>query len=347
MPDPRFFTTSAPLSLTEAARLAEGDLVEQSEQTATITHVARAEGTDLGGAAVFINHPKYIDSLLANPPAACIVPKKMLEKSLESGLGAKTGLIACDSARAGFALLAAAMHASLAELTRLPDSIPEPVLGKDCYVASSAILSPGVELGDGCIIGHNTVIAPGVKLGSGCHIGPNVTISHLIAGNGCRVLAGARIGEAGFGFVMAGGRQRRVPQLGRVLFGNEVEIGANTTVDRGALGDTSIGDSTKIDNLAQIGHNVVIGKNCALAGMCGISGSCVIGDGAMLGGQVVLSDHINVGDGAIIYARAALMRDVPAGEAWAGMPAKPARQYFKEVATLAKLSKKGAKTSDD
>ncbi|MBD0427807.1 UDP-3-O-(3-hydroxymyristoyl)glucosamine N-acyltransferase [Aquisalinus flavus] len=346
MPDSRFFTTADPVDLVRAAALCEGAVVEDSRMDQTISHVCGIEDDDRNGAAMFVRDAKLLAGIATNPPTACLLPERLLDAAREAGLHERTGLIACANVRASFALLAGALHESISETSIVPTGTDEATIGADCRIHPSAIIGDGAEIGDGCTIGANSVIGAGVILGKGCWIGAHVSITHAIFGERCRILAGARIGELGFGFVVHEGRQLRVPQLGRVILGDEVEIGANTTVDRGALADTKIGDYTKIDNLAQIAHNVVIGKNCALAGMCGISGSCVIGDGAMLGGQVVLSDHVTIGAGATIYARSALMRDVPPGEAWAGMPAKPARQYFKEIATLTKLAKTGSKKTD-
>ena len=343
MPDARFFTTSDPLDLAGAARICEGTVVADSLTDVVIDQVCGIESEKRTGAVMFVREEKFLAGLSDNPPAVCLVPERLLDAARSAGLHRQMGLVSCANVRASFALLANALHQSKSENTVLPDGIGDATIGAGCKIHPSVVIGDGAEIGDGCIIGPNTVIGQGVVLGRECWIGANVSITHAIFGARCRILAGASIGEPGFGFVVYDDRQWRVPQLGRVILGDEVEIGANTTVDRGALADTSIGDFTKIDNLAQIAHNVVIGKNCALAGMCGISGSCTIGDGAMLGGQVVLSDHVNIGAGAMIYARSALMRDVPPGESWAGMPAKPARQYFKEIATLSKLAKTGPK----
>ncbi|NHK27707.1 UDP-3-O-(3-hydroxymyristoyl)glucosamine N-acyltransferase [Parvularcula flava] len=343
MPDSRFFTTADPVDLAQAAAMCEGVVVDDSLTDAKISHVCGTESADRAGAAMFVRDAKLLSGVADNPPAACLIPERLLDAAREAGLHEKTGLIACANVRASFAVLAGSMHTSITETTVLPTGTGDARIGTGCNIHPSAIIGDGAEIGDDCTIGPNAVIGQGVVLGKGCWVGAHVSISHSLIGERCRILAGARIGELGFGFVVHEGRQLRVPQLGRVILGDEVEIGANTTVDRGALADTMIGDFTKIDNLSQIAHNVVIGKNCALAGMCGISGSCTIGDGAMLGGQVVLSDHVNIGAGAMIYARSALMRDVPPGESWAGMPAKPARQYFKEIATLAKLAKPSPK----
>jgi UDP-3-O-[3-hydroxymyristoyl] glucosamine N-acyltransferase len=148
--------------------------------------------------------------------------------------------------------------------------------------------------------------------------------------------AGVVVGEAGFGLAVGAAGLIDVPQLGRVIIQDGVSIGPQTCVDRGAYEDTTIGENTKIDNLVQIAHNVVIGRNCVIAGQCGLSGSSVLGDGVQLGGRVGLADHVTVGDGARIAAAAGVMRDIPAGETWCGIPAMPVRQFFREVAWLSR-----------
>jgi UDP-3-O-[3-hydroxymyristoyl] glucosamine N-acyltransferase len=151
---------------------------------------------------------------------------------------------------------------------------------------------------------------------------------------------GARIGQDGFGYILGQDGHRKVPQLGRVLVGDDVEIGANTTIDRGALSDTEIGSGTKIDNLVQIGHNVRLGRGCVVVAQVGISGSTSIGDFVMIAGQAGLSGHLNIGHGARIGAQSGVMRDIAPGETVFGYPAMPRKQYMRQVALLARLAKK-------
>ena len=335
MPDSRFFITRSPLSAEAGANAASARLVASTDRE--IVRVASLDDPDPSDAALYVRDAGMLAQLGEARPAALLFPEKMVETVNEAPLSG-TSLLACTNARASFALLAAALHDSRAE-TMAENSGQKPEIDSDAKIADSAVIGEGASIGAGCIIGEQAVIGPGVVIGEGSWIGAHVSISHAILGPHCRILSGARIGEAGFGFVMYEGRQLRVPQLGRVIFGEGVEIGANTTVDRGALGDTMIGDFSKIDNLVQIGHNTVIGKGCAFAAMSGISGSCRIGDNVLLGGQVGVGDHVAIGDGAIIYACSALMKDVPAGETWGGAPAKPARQWLKEVAMIGRLGK--------
>jgi UDP-3-O-[3-hydroxymyristoyl] glucosamine N-acyltransferase len=149
---------------------------------------------------------------------------------------------------------------------------------------------------------------------------------------------GCRIGQDGFGYLLEAGRHRKIPQVGRVIIQDDVEIGAGSTVDRGAMSDTVIGEGTKIDNLVQIGHNVSIGRHCIIVAQSGISGSVTLEDWVMLGGQVGIADHLTIGEGAQIGASSGVMHDVPAGAKWLGTPAKPAREQLREFAVIRRLA---------
>jgi UDP-3-O-[3-hydroxymyristoyl] glucosamine N-acyltransferase len=169
-------------------------------------------------------------------------------------------------------------------------------------------------------------------------VGASASIGVALIGDGVRLAAAVVIGEPGFGVAVGPRGLIDVPQLGRVIIQDNVSIGAHTCVDRGAFDDTVIGENTKIDNLVQIAHNVTIGRNCVIAGHCGLSGSAVLGDGVQLGGRVGLADHVVIGAGARLAAASGVMRDVPAGETWCGAPARPRRQFFREVAWLTRAA---------
>jgi UDP-3-O-[3-hydroxymyristoyl] glucosamine N-acyltransferase len=222
----------------------------------------------------------------------------------------------------------------------------EPV-GRNARIGEGVMLGPGVkigpnaEIGDGTRIGPNAVVGEGVMIGRNCDIGPNVTITHSYFGDDVIVLPGAQIGQAGFGFVSGASGHTKVPQLGRVIVQDRVEIGACTTIDRGALADTVIGEGTKIDNLVQIGHNCVIGRHCIIVGQVGMSGSCELGDFVVLGGQVGLADHAKIGDGARLAARSAMAPgELPGGQDYGGAPAIPMREWRRQMAAYAMLGRR-------
>jgi UDP-3-O-[3-hydroxymyristoyl] glucosamine N-acyltransferase len=200
-----------------------------------------------------------------------------------------------------------------------------------------AVVGENVEIGEGSVVGANAVIGSGCKIGRGCIIGPNASIVHTFMGNRVIVHAGARIGQDGFGYIAGDKGLEKMPHVGRVIIQDDVEIGANSAIDRGALDDTVIGEGTKIDNLVQIGHNVRIGRHCVITGHCGLSGSVVLGDRVMMGGRTGIADHVKVGDGAQIAAASGVMNDVPAGERWGGSPAQPLKDLFREVAIMRNL----------
>jgi UDP-3-O-[3-hydroxymyristoyl] glucosamine N-acyltransferase len=216
----------------------------------------------------------------------------------------------------------------------------EAVVPADCEVGPHAIIEAGVRLGSGCQIGPNTVIGAGVELGDDCRIGANVTLSHCLIGARVVLHPGVRIGQPGFGFAPDPSGPVKIPQLGRVIIGDDVDIGANTTIDRGSGHDTVIGPGTMIDNLVQIGHNVVLGRGCILAGQVGISGSTKLGDFVMAGGQAGLAGHLTIGSGARIGAKSGLMRDVEAGTTVLGLPAMPIKSFMRQVAILQRLARK-------
>lgn len=203
----------------------------------------------------------------------------------------------------------------------------------------AAVVGPRAEIGAGTLIGPTAVIGPEVRVGRDCVIGAGCTIVHTLIGDRVIIHAGTRIGQDGFGYVPGASGHGKVPQVGRVIIMDGVEIGANSTIDRGAIRDTVIGEGTKIDNLVQIAHNVEIGRHCVLAAHTGISGSCTIGDYVMMGGRVGLADNITVGSGAMIGAAAGVMTDIPAGEKWVGIPAMPMKEFFKGVAAVRKLAR--------
>ena len=210
-----------------------------------------------------------------------------------------------------------------------------------------AVVGPGAEIGAGTLIAAGAVIGPGVAIGRDCAIGAGATVTHALIGDRVIIHPGVRIGQDGFGFLPSPKGHQRIPQTRCVIIQDDVEIGANATIDRGSTRDTVIGEGTKIDNLVQIAHNVSIGRHCLIAGQTGISGSAEVGDFVMMGGQVGLADHVTVGAGAMLGAQSGYMSDVPAGARWIGSPAQPVRDFMKGVAVLRRLVRRAGKTEGE
>ena len=210
----------------------------------------------------------------------------------------------------------------------------------------AAVIGPRAEIGAGTVINAGAVIGPGVRIGRDCAIGPHVSIIHALIGDRVIVHPGCRIGQDGFGYVMGAKGHSKVPQIGRVIIQDDVEIGANTTIDRGAIRDTVIGEGTKIDNLVQVGHNTQIGRHCVVVARTGISGSVTLGDFVVLAAGSGVKDHVTIGEGAQIGAVSNVYNDVPAGARWAGIRAKPVGEWMREMASLERLAARVRKATD-
>ena len=333
MPDTSFYSFDGPLAVSDAVALAGAVLISGSEGQ-PLQRVSESADEDLGDAVIYCADKGHIDTLKNKKAGLCLTTEK-LQAAVSEALG-DSPVATLKSPRLGFAMIANRLHRAFEHT----ETAERASFGGDVFIDPSAVISVGVQLNSGVRIGAHVFVGPGVAIGDNTVIEAGSSISNAVIGKNCRILSGARIGQAGFGFVESPEGLYRVPQLGRVMIHDEVEIGANSCIDRGALGDTVIGQGTKIDNLVQIAHNVRIGRHCVLAAQTGISGSCVIGDGVFMGGQVGLSDHLTIGDGAQIAAGSGLMRDVPPGERWGGAPARTVREWLRETAALSKLAKK-------
>ena len=281
-------------------------------------------------------HTSYIEELRSSSAGAVIVLP-----ALRDAVPAHSLVIACDRPHQLFADILDHLYPSDTRnvITSARDDLGSPVFERDVVIGANVVIGPGVEIGRGTVIGANTVIGSGVTIGRNCTIAANCTIDCAHIGNEVVIHSGVRIGTEGFGWLDLGQANRKVPQLGRVLVQDRVEIGANSTIDRGALGDTMIGEGTKIDNLVQIGHNCKIGRNCLIAAMTGLAGSTTVGDGVLMGGGVGTSGHLTIGAGSVVNGRSAVTKNWPPGSKLAGAPAQDIRDFWRELATMRKLSK--------
>ena len=310
------------------------DLLLQIETVAPLSEAGPAS-------LAFLDNARYAAALKDTSAAACLVTARFAGQ-----LPSRTIALVCAEPYRAFAAVLAKMYPDAMRPTSAfgaggisPGAFihPEARLETGVSVDPGAVIGPRAEIGGGTIIGANSVIGAAVKIGRNCVVGAHATVVHALIGNRVILHAGSRIGQDGFGFAMSAKGHLKVPQIGRVVIQDDVEIGANTTIDRGSIRDTVIGEGSKIDNLVQIAHNVVIGRHCVIVSQSGISGSTTLGDYAVTGGQAGLTGHLTIGVGAQIGAKAGVMTDVPAGERWVGSPAQPVRDLFRQEAFIRKL----------
>jgi UDP-3-O-[3-hydroxymyristoyl] glucosamine N-acyltransferase len=337
----RFFPPSSAPSLAEVASWCGATLALEADAGRVIHDVAAVDQADRDD-LTFLENPRYIEAFKATRATAALVAPRYTAAA-PPGCAV---LVTPEPYRA-MALVMAKLFPSAVK----PASVfEESGVSEAAFVHASARLEPGVivdpgavigrgaEVGAGTIVGPNAVIGPEVRIGRDGAIGASTTILAALIGDRVIIHPGARIGQDGFGFALGAKGHLKVPQIGRVIIQDDVEIGAGVTIDRGANRDTVIGEGAKIDNLVQIGHNVVIGRHAVLVSQSGVSGSSVIGDFAALGGQAGIAGHLRIGAGAQVAAAAGVMTDIPPGQRWAGAPAKPVREFFREVAALKKLA---------
>jgi UDP-3-O-[3-hydroxymyristoyl] glucosamine N-acyltransferase len=337
MADKVFYKHNGKKSLGDIARIAEAELVSTDKANELIADVCSVESA--GAEDICFFYDKKNKALAEKIKAKACITTAELRALIPEGVA----VLISANPKLSFIKLVSAYYA---------ENLPAPKieadahiaatakLGKDCYVGHGAVIEDDVVIGDNCIIEANAYIGRGCQIGDRCRIANNASVTYCLMGNDCYIFTGARIGQDGFGFSVVNGRHQRIPQIGRVIIGNDVEVGANTCVDRGALDDTIIGDGCRIDNLVQVAHNDKIGRCCILVSQTGIAGSCTFGDYVVTGGQSGFADHLNIGSGAQIAAQSGVMRDIEPGAIVMGSPTVPFKDFMRQVAFLQKNSKK-------
>ena len=332
--NPRFFRRSGPYPLAVVASTARG-VADQVELLLEGVAPLQAAGPR---EVSFLDNRRYVSALDRTSAGAVIVHPDMAARVPSTAVSILT-----SEPYAAWARVAALFY---------PVPPPAPGIHPSAIVADGALVDPSAEIGPlcvieanaeigpGCRIGPCAVIGSGVVLGRDCRIGPHVSLSHALLGARVYVYPGARIGQEGFGFASTKDGFLSVPQLGCVVLEDDVEVGANTTIDRGSSRDTLIGAGSRLDNLVQIGHNVVLGRCCVIVAQVGISGSTVLEDFVRVGGQAAMAGHLRIGRGAEIGAQAGVMSDLDPGVKVLGSPAQPKKDFFRQIATLMKMAKK-------
>ena len=329
----RFFRRNGPHPLavvTDTARGTADDLELLLEGVAPLQTAGPKEVS-------FLDNPRYASALDQTLAGAVIVHPDMAAR-VPSG----TVAIRTTEPYAAWARVAALFY-PVPPVS--PGIHPSAIVAEGARVDPSAEVGPlsvietGAEIGPGCRIGPCAVIGSGVIVGRDCRIGAHVSLSYALLGARVYVYPGARIGQEGFGFASVKGGFLTVPQLGRVILEDDVEVGANTTIDRGSSRDTVIGAGSRLDNLVQIGHNVLLGRSCVIVAQVGISGSTVLEDFVRVGGQAAMAGHLRIGAGAEVGAQAGVISDIAPGARVLGSPAQPIKDFFRQVATLKKMAK--------
>jgi UDP-3-O-[3-hydroxymyristoyl] glucosamine N-acyltransferase len=345
MGQPSFFEQPPSLALADIATLTQARLLDASRSGQQIRGLA---SLDEAGPMhlTFFDNLKYAEQLASTKAGACLV-----SEAFEARVPGNVAILRSKHPFREFVQVARRLHSDTLRPkswfgnTGISDAAvidPTARLEDGVIVDPLAVIGPNVEIGAGTVIGSGAVIGANVRIGRDCNVGAQSSIQFALIGNDVLIHPGCNIGQDGYGFVFSGADGHlKVPQTGRVLIQNDVEIGAGTTIDRGSLRDTIIGEGTKIDNQVQIGHNVTIGRHCLLAAQIGLAGSLTIGDNVALGAKVGVNNHLRIGDGAQVTAMSAVKDDVPANGRWGGFFAKPTKQWFREIIAVERLVRDG------
>jgi UDP-3-O-[3-hydroxymyristoyl] glucosamine N-acyltransferase len=334
MTDPRFFRRNGPFSLAEIVQRIDAEPMDEESGRLMVHDIAALETAGPHEVTVF-NDARYRSALAASR-AGAIVTSRDLARQAPNG----NRLLIVAEPRLAYAQIGHLFYPAPALVPGIAASAhihPTATIGAGSQIEPGAHIGRDVVIGANCYIGSNVVLGAGVVLGDACRIEANTAISYALIGARVAIATGVSIGGQGFGFVPGPKGLMRMLQLGRVIIEDDVDIGANCAIDRGATGDTVIGAGTVLDNLVHIGHNVRLGRSCIICGQVGIAGSTTVGDGVMMGGQVGVADHLTIGDGARIAAKSGVMRDVPPGMTVGGFPAMEIKQWHRQTTGLAQL----------
>jgi UDP-3-O-[3-hydroxymyristoyl] glucosamine N-acyltransferase len=348
MADPRFFKNLWPFTPPQVCKSAGIAVPAGAEGAREFHDLAALSGSDTRHLTFFSGNFALRDAFATSRAGACFVGEKRKRPDAPEGMI----VLQTPSVSHAFAAIAAMFypeHSQPLWSHGAPAISPLARVEGDVTIAPGVVVGAGADIGAGTCIGPGVVIGPGVGIGRNCEIGANVSISYSYIGNRVIILPGAQLGQPGFGFASSKSGHVKIPQLGRIIIQDDVEIGSCTTTDRGALRDTVVGEGTKLDNLIMIGHNCQIGRHCVIAGQVGIAGSCMIGDFVVMGGQVGLGDHSRIGSHARLAARSATASGVvlEGGIDYGGAPAKPVREWAREIHAVARLGMQRRKDRDD
>ncbi len=328
-PDVRFYIRLGAQPVSEIARLSGGRV--RNEDGARILDTVSALEAAAPTALAYCENPKKSGDILRTTTAGAV----FVPEGWDAPGTLSFAPVFVKSPKGAFALTAQRVVA-VRQLCVGPLVHPEAEISAGAIVEPGAVIGAGVQIGAGSRIGANAVIQPGVAIGRNTQIGAGASLQCALIGDDVVIGPKVVVGWAGFGLAGFGGRQLDMPQYGRAIIQDGVSLGAGVCIDRGAFGDTVIGEGTKIDNMAHVAHNVVIGRNVTIAACSAMSGSVSVGDGVLMGGSVGIADHVHIGAGAILAARSGVICDIPPGEVWAGYPARPRRQWLREAAWVSR-----------
>ena len=340
MADPKFFSKSKKLTLDKISKLTKISLPESVNKKRVFVDISTLDTASQDNVS-FLDNKNYINQFKKSKAGACF-----FKKDFENIAPRNMVPLITQNPYHSFAIIANAFY-PMKDITAgtHPKAHIESSAKYDdtVQIAPGAVVSNDVVIGSNCLIGANTVILSGVVIGDNTIIDPNCTIAYSIIGSNVKIHNGVRIGQDGFGFAQNENINLKMPQLGRVLIKDSVEIGSNCSIDRGTGPDTIIGEGTKLDNLVQIGHNAVLGKNCIIVAQSGISGSTQIGNNVIIGGQVGIAGHLKIGNNVRIAAKSGVMKNIEDGMTVGGIPSVPIKDWHRQTIILKQLTKRRQK----